>query len=345
MTIGIVSYMSARGLGTMAHDLRKQLVITKQLVPVDAGWPYVQEWANGDEIYLQKWEVEYDDLAAWQALDDIDTAVFIETPFGDNTFLYCKQLGIKTVLIPMWEHFHPRSPAYQDIDLYLCPSWKCYTEVPYDNRLFLPWPIDTDEFQFRHRRGPAKTFVVSAGSGGMNGRKGAYEAIMGFAKAGPAELGIELIVRSQVAPVDLIRAMPPIDPSLVRFEGPKSTRAELYEEGDVLIYVSHYDGHNLVGLEAMASGMPVITTDAEPMNEYLRPGDKLLVRVQERQSAGTLNPHCLANKVSIDDLAEAIRYCATTDMSDISAHNRKMVEHEHSWNVLRDRWKSKLGIK
>lgn len=345
MTIGVISYLSARGLGTMAHDLRKQLGVGYQLVLPDGDWPYVPEWANGNEIYLGQWEIQRNDLALWKEMDKIDTVVAIETGYGENTFRWCKELGIRTVLIVMWEQFHPRAPAYQDVDMYICPSWKAYQEIPFDNRLFLPWPVDTKEFQFRHRTGQAKTFVHNAGSGGMNGRKGTLEAIEGFIKADVP--GTQLIVRSQVP---FHQVCPNIDIASPVYQnvkidyGSKPTRAELYETGDVLIYTSHYDGHSLVGIEAMASGMPLITTDAEPMNELLKPGDKFLVKVRERKFAGTVNPHCLSNLVDIDDLAEAIRYAATTDMSDISMRNRHIAEREHSWLTLRDRWKQKLGI-
>lgn len=347
MTVGIISYLSNRGLGTMAHDLRKHLGIARQLVPPDEGWPYVQSWMNGEEFYLHKWEIEREDLVAWQQTDHIDTIICIETPFGDQTFRWAKELGMRTVLIPMWESFHPMSPAYQNVDLYLCPSFRCYQEVPFDHKMFLPWPVDTDEFQFRHRTGHARTFIHNAGSGGAGGRKGTRETILGFVEADVPET--ELRVRVQRS--ELCEELTNWLKSDVMLDDPRITiehenvpeRSELYQAGDVLILPSHYEGHSLVGIEAMASGLPLITTDADPMNE-LSKDRTLLAKVDRREKAGTLNPHCMRNFVSIDDLAEKIRWCATNDMSEISTMNRQIIEKEHSWTALRSRWQQKLGL-
>lgn len=345
MAVGIISYQSCRGLGNMAHDLRKQLGITRQLVVPDAGWPSIAEWANGEEFYAHGIEIQRDELVAWQQTDNVDTVVAIETGFGDNTFKWCKELGMTTILIVMWEHFNPYLPAYKNVDLYLCPSFRCYQEVPFDNKIFLPWPVDTDEFSFSERTGPAKVFVHNAGSGGMNGRKGTLETIVGFIKS---EVYATLLLRSQVPITDIV---PEFDGLLAQAGsrikvdyGAKPTRAELYTDGDVLIYPSKYDGHSLVAIEGMAAGMPVITTDADPMNEYWRSGYPLLVKIQERKFAGTVNPHCLQMIVDTDDLAEKIWACATTSMDGFSKLNRAIAEKDHSWNVLRDRWKRNLGI-
>ena len=45
-----------------------------------------------------------------------------------------------------------------------------------------------------------------------------------------------------------------------------------YEEGDVYIYPSRLDGIGLTLPEALASGLPAITTDCAPMNEFVRDG-------------------------------------------------------------------------
>lgn len=344
MTVGIISYLSQRGLGTMAADIRRQLGITRQLVVPDAGWPYHEPWMNGEEFYLQQWEVQRDDLVAWQQSDGIKTLISIETGFSDQTFKWAKELGMRTALIVMWEHFNPNMPAYRDVDLYICPSFKAYQEVPFDNKVFMPYPIDVEEFPFRLRSGPAKVFVHNAGSGGMGGRKGTRETIDGFVKANVQ--GTMLLIRAQESGSwdslmsDQIRPYDNIKVDL----SPKPNRSELYTDGSVLIYPSHYDGHALVTLEGMASGMPVITTDAEPMNEYWAPGYKLAVKVGEQGKAGTVNPHCMVNRVDIDDLAAKIRWCAENDMGVISRENRNIVEKSHNWATHRDRWKRQLRM-
>lgn len=350
MTVGIIGYLSARGLGSMTHDLRVQLGIKHQMVIPDAGWPYVNAWTTGNELYLDQWEVQREDLELWSQHFGIDTIVSIETPFGENTFKWAKELGLKTILIPMWESFNPNMQAYRNVDLYLCPSYICYQEIPFDNRRFLPWPIDTNEFKFQQRSGPAKEFVINAGSGGQNGRKGVKESIEGFLLSGPIELGIHLTVRSQVSletilPADFYAttiASGACD-EVISVVGPTPERAQQYEDGDVLLYCSKLDGHSLVGLEAMAAGLVIVTTDAVPMSELFKSRD-LLVKVASRENAGMINPHCMANIVNVHDLAEKIRFCAMHNMTAISNENRRIACDEYSWDVLRPRWKKALGI-
>ena len=345
MAVGIIGYLSKRGLGQMTHDLRKHLGIDRQLVVPDEGWLNTPEWCNAEEFYLQQWEIQRDDLRAWQATDQIDTIVTIETPFGENTFKWAKELGMRTILLPMWESYHPRLPAYRNVDLSLCVSWKCYQEVPYDQKRFIPWPVDTEEFKFRERTGPARAFVHNTGSGGINGRKGTEEAIHGFFRAIETTPDIQMILGCQVPLKTIIPeflANRIESDSHFIIKGPAENRADQYAEGEVLVYCSKYDGHALVTLEAMACGLPVITTDSAPMNEYFLKNPELLVQVEKREPAGMINPHCDRNIVSIDDLAAKIVWCAQNDMSEISKRNRETVEKEHSWEVLRDQWKKAI---
>lgn len=358
--IGIIGYAVPTGLGIMVREIRKHLGISLQLTIANSDFdpPWNLDWAAN--TYLNgappagpfsgekfDWEVQQEDLATWIRDEQITTVIAIETPFGENTFRWCQEMGVRVVLIPMWEFFNPNSPQFRNVDLYLCPSFKCFQEIPFDNKTYLPYPVDTEAIPYRQRTGPAKVFVHNAGTGGMNGRKGTAATVEAFKKA---DVDARLIIRT-LRPLNWIfRDLPQdsfkqIDIWLaadherihVR-EGTVAEVANLYSEGDVLIYPSKYDGHSLVGLEGMCAGMPVITTDAAPMNEFFPSDYPLLIPVAERKPAGLINPHCEMNLVDIDALAERIRYCATHDMSEISERNRRIVEREHSWTALKERW-------
>ncbi|MCH7726401.1 MAG: glycosyltransferase, partial [Planctomycetes bacterium] len=56
-------------------------------------------------------------------------------------------------------------------------------------------------------------------------------------------------------------------PANCEVRGAAPTREALYQDGDVLLFPARFNGIGLEQLEAMASGMPVIATDAPPMNE------------------------------------------------------------------------------
>src|SRR4030042_2782776 len=174
----------------------------------------------------------------------------------------------------------------------------------------------------------------------MNGRKGTDATVRGFIKAG---VDAKLLIRTQT-PIDQYKCYDEIKSSknIEVFEGTVPDNVDLYAEGDVLIYCSKYDGQSLVAEEGMCAGMPVITTDAEPMNEYWPSSHPLLVKVRDKVASGTINPRCLANLVDEDDLAKKIKWCYDNDMSEISANNRSIIEKEYSWNVLKPRWEKIL---
>jgi len=76
--------------------------------------------------------------------------------------------------------------------------------------------------------------------------------------------------------------------SRVSFLGFKKNINKLYNEHDVFILSSHWEGFGLVAVEAMASGLPVITSDVEGLKNVV-------------ENAGLLfkknNPQDLANKI------------------------------------------------
>lgn len=355
--IGIIGYCVPTGLGVMTRELRQQLEITSQLTIANHDFdpPWNMEWAQdtflngaGDDPLDPKgykWEVQEADFVAWVKSEKITTLITIESTFGAKTMAWARHLGVRTILIPMWEWFDQNNPAFRGIDLYLCPSFRCFQEVPFDVAKYLPWPVDTEQFPFTLRTGPAKKFIHNAGTGGMNGRKGTEEAIAGFITA---DVEARLVVRSQHPLVSIVGqrllGMAKEHPWIELREGTVPDPSLLYHEGDVLIYTSKYDGHSLVGLEGMCAGMPVITTDADPMNELFPADYPLLVKVGSKLPAKLPNPRCEQNIVSIEDLADKIRWCASNDMEPISRNNRKIVEEDFSWHSLRERWKAAIEV-
>jgi glycosyltransferase involved in cell wall biosynthesis len=103
----------------------------------------------------------------------------------------------------------------------------------------------------------------------------------------------------------------------------------LYQHGDVCVQPSHWEGLGLGLLECQAAGLPLVTTDAPPMNEY-RP----LRAVPSRQTelVSVLPNHVFsAHRVAADDLAGCLLSLYGTDISAASESARSFVESEHPW--------------
>lgn len=103
--------------------------------------------------------------------------------------------------------------------------------------------------------------VLFAGSGWE--RKGLRFAIEGVNRAKDATL--------LVAGAGKRRGLPPS--SRTRFLGEVNAMPELMEAADIFLLPTIYDPFSNAALEAMAAGLPVITTEANGFAEIMRPGE------------------------------------------------------------------------
>ena len=104
---------------------------------------------------------------------------------------------------------------------------------------------------------------------------------------------------------------------------PEHDMAAWYAAADVLAFPSVKEGFGLAVLEAMAAGLPVVTSDLPVFREYLRPGqDALLVKVGDVPAlAGAL-----ARALQDDALRERLR-TAGRALAARSTWARSAIEH------------------
>ncbi|HLP78292.1 MAG TPA: glycosyltransferase [Candidatus Paceibacterota bacterium] len=76
---------------------------------------------------------------------------------------------------------------------------------------------------------------------------------------------VERNLREQVAALGL-------PPSVIEFRGSLADLAPVYREADVFVMTSEYEGTPNVLLEAMASGLPVVSTNVGGVPEIIHPG-------------------------------------------------------------------------
>jgi glycosyltransferase involved in cell wall biosynthesis len=100
------------------------------------------------------------------------------------------------------------------------------------------------------------------------------------------------------------------------------SRAELYDEGDVFLAPSRFEGLGFGLMESQACGMPLITTNAPPMNEY---GAARLIECRQETDI-----HCgkslTVNYPSVVALANAIRQMNGKDIYEESLQARRNIE-------------------
>jgi glycosyltransferase involved in cell wall biosynthesis len=335
---GVVSFKDATGLGRMAADARKVLGIGRHLVMpserIDG------EPANGvDEIAISK---EASDEEIERAIAGLDGLLLLERAhWTRNLVPAAKRSGLKLVAVPMWEWFRGDDPLWREVDFFACPHALAVDTVQcfgFERAKKLPWPLDWREFPERKISGPARLFIHNAGLIDHDDRKGTRDTIKAFLKTRRED--IRLIVRMQNEV-----PLPTVDERVELRFGNVANPGDLYGEGDVAIQPSKMEGIGFMALEPVCAGMPVITTDYRPMNEWVRqPEMRCATRWGTRGAfANQWIKQAHLKLPNVGDLARRIEWCAENDMGRFSRENRAWAESALDPARLRELWRETLG--
>lgn len=188
-------------------------------------------------------------LSEEELLEKSDIFIFFETPFNWKLIPKAREMGKKTILIPMYECTNNPLPYIPD-EIW-SPSLLDKDHYPTSKLIQIPINVKWD------LRETAKVFVHNAGNGGLGGRNGTKELLeaMQYVKA-----PIKLIVRSQV-PIKEVKDD--------RIEYRIGSFEDIWSEGDVFIFPEKFNGLSLPLQEAFASGMLVMCGARYPMTEWL----------------------------------------------------------------------------
>jgi glycosyltransferase involved in cell wall biosynthesis len=342
--VGLVGWQTASGLGYLNHYLAKHLDVARWLVPIHEDKPTTRGAKLNCPVEYTSIHADTRSLRRW--LDGLDWVLFAEQPYCPRLARAARVLGVNIACVPNWECLNPNLPWLVCVDLMVCPSlhtyrhacdWKHRYSFGWDV-IYIPCPIDTEAFRFRQRT-QCRRYVFINGWGGGHprrldgsrapyGRKGA-ELIAEAAMGAP---DLPFIVYSQVKLSGL--------PRNVELRKPPSDHRRLYEDGDVCVQPSHYEGIGLQLLECQAAGMPLITTDAPPMNEY-QPLDVIPVRSWDIVQLWGDQP-LASQMMNAGDLVDVLRRWHGADISQASLQAREFIQREHSWHNFRRILDSKL---
>jgi len=239
-------------------------------------------WGKVTDLLIQNY-IEWDDFKKWIERKQINILIFNEQNSWD-VILKCQKLDL--LLGAYIDYYtHETVPFFKLYDFLLCNTKKHFGVFKWHPQAFyIPWGTNLDICQPTNNRPDEKTvhFFHSAGmgKGGENPRKGtdilvkAFKNIVGYAK---------LTIHSQVGlnEYSSIEQIIQNDPRIEFVEGTYPLPG-LYCLGDVYVYPTRLEGIGLSIPEALACGLPVITTDASPMNEFvINDFNGKLVRVEK----------------------------------------------------------------
>lgn len=320
--IGLIGFNTAQGLGYLNRDVAKNLPLHRWLVIEHRSFPTLP-MIPGVNAEMYPHDANDAEMREW--LDGLDVVLFAEC-IPQNIPKVAQSMGIKVVCIPMVEWLPAHQEWTKHVDLWLAPTLFSYNQLLMKDMKgkveYCPWPIDTRDYTYRQRT-KCERFVFAHGNGGPRDRKGGH-LMAAAAKLAPE---IPLIVYSQVQ--DGIRSSLTEEvqwPSTVEFRGSAPTPAELYHDGDVFILPSRWEGLGLQLLECQAAGMPLVTTDAPPMNET-NPWRRLPCHPRRVHLSHDYPSFDVAPKT----IAQMMRDSLGADISEASRRAREWVVTHRDW--------------
>lgn len=257
-------------------------------VPTSQGLLRAQEtagyWNVPNLTTFHSYDISLEVMTDWIHSNQLDIVVFNEE-YDWDLVAHCKSLGCRvfTYLDFYREDWRDLMSIYHGV---LCATRRTYDLVKGFCRAFhVGWAIDTRLFRPAEVP-PEHFFFHNAGWLGINFRKNTPMVIEAFDRLSREVEDVTLLVHCQLG----LDALPTGAAQIVA-ESPRIKFVEgtlpvpgLYTKAKVYVYPAKLDGLGLTLLEALACGLPAITTDAPPMNEFVRPGDNgFLVRVDRLQ--------------------------------------------------------------
>lgn len=283
MKIGFVSTWFERGATQVTLAFMKALEHKHELVvyarggdefPIeDPRWnkPFVHwgEFVPGARnTYIDK-----RDFLAWLKRESPDVLLFNEQQSWDVILWLTdphleSNYGCKRPVIGAYIDYYTDEtvPFFELYDFLICNTLRHFSVFDqHRGAFYVPWAVDLERFPASSEVHNPVTFFHSFGYNPQ--RKGTDLVVKAFKKM---RTEARLVLHAQRPPSDfpelkaLIDGHPRI--AYIHREVPPPG---LYHMGDIYLYPSRLDGIGLSLPEALASGLPALTTDEAPMNEFV----------------------------------------------------------------------------
>ena len=345
MNIGLVTQWFASGAGHVSRSYAEVLSKTHRVFIYARGNPTLHGepgW-DGPEVtwappHPCSTGIHATHFTRWATNRAIDAVLFNEQRHWSGVVV-AKRLGLLT---GAYVDYYTQSsvPLFDLYDFLVCNTRRHYSVFSrHPQCCFVPWGTSsTANPPTPERAARPLTFILSSGWGGRYAqgqpwmdRRGAGLAMRVFRRV-PGNC--RLIVYSQVP----LSECPPEWQAAVESDPRIDFRAGTfspfpYWEGDVYVYPTRLDGIGLTLPEALSSGLPAITTDSAPMNEFVRHGENgMLVAVQRfcARPDGYYWPESLCDE---DSLTEAMRaYVGQPELARVhGARAREVAERDLVW--------------
>lgn len=336
MNLAVVGWCADSGVGRELADAIRNLPVKSAFILSNPMKPTRRDLLMPVRHFLASGSAPVGEMEEFLDAHRPDTILTWEVP-GSWAFpdMWAKR-GIKWVHVVHWDWHAPEYDRFWRKATLIAPNRMCQQELKARGQksILLPVPVDTKRFAFRERTTTGQ-FISVYGYGGAFDRRSLPELFAAWeAMARPPSLKI----LAQKEPSGLSK----IPPSVQIIVGNVPEPWNLYEEGDVAVQPSRYEGVGISFLEAQACGIPVVAVDAPPMNEI---APDLLVPVERVEAVSFTGKSLPSHVPSVAGLRNVIESLSGRDISELSRRARARVEKEFSWSALGGRWLEVLSEK
>jgi glycosyltransferase involved in cell wall biosynthesis len=319
MNIGIVTTWFERGAAYVSRLYRDVLEKDHQIfIYVRAGDFYAQgdpNWSGSNVTWGKKSRlpistpIELNDFQRWIEKNRLEIIFFNEQNWW-NPVIFCNSMGIKTGGYVDY-YTEQTIPLFGCYDFIICNTKRHYSVFDWHPQCFyVPWGTDISLFTPKSFRPVEEGVVTFFHSAGMNPeRKGTDLVIRAFSCLQSSKA--RLVIHSQL---NLKTIFPHLENLISNLEYQGSIQyyeqtvpaPGLYHFGDVYIYPSRLEGIGLTVPEALACGLPVITSESPPMSEFINETNGKLVKVSRlfSRADGYYWPQCLVDESSLVEQME-----------------------------------------
>jgi len=328
MNIGFVSTWNKRGTKYQTKFLAEHILHKHQLFFFFYKKIEFEKDEKKQLNYTFKKSPKIKYILKWAIQKKLDVIFFIDKQDDYLDLELFHKKGIKTITTIMYEEITQNNLKELACFSYvLCPvkcTYDLLREKGLSNLVFIRWGVDS---QWVSRSSVVNLrkeifFLFNAGWGGVQWRKNPLAVVEAFDIASKSDDSIYLMFKTQL-PVKKyeteVQEIIKNNQNIIVIEDNLSQAQlmSLYSKCSVSLLPSKWEGIGIPFLESLAMGLPVITVDSPPMNEWVLDGDNgyccKLAREETRKTRAGDEKFVKAIMVDTEDLAQKILLLADRD--------------------------------
>ena len=276
--IGMPSFWGwGRGLAYAALIWSKMLIPEYDVYILKQGKNKIDENFKVVDVHIEEvpgYHIDKEVFKNWIKKNKIDLVIFNEyNQWGDdgqNLVREAKELGCVVYGYLVMERF--KKSLTKDYDRLICPTrthQRFLRMHKVRNHAYVPHSVDfKNEFQkYEPPKNEKFMFFHPGGWGGVHHRKNTDKVLKAFSKLKRDD--VKLIITSQ-RPITIEKI--PKNVELINKNLTRKEFLEIFRQADCTVVPSKWETVGLPILESLALGIPVITVDIPPMNEFVQTG-------------------------------------------------------------------------